>query len=291
VSVIRINYGNNEKPVALVPAPGAMSPGDLSPGGHRATLQIANGNVITLSDSAHQSIEKGVTNANGQLIYETAGVPEDKGLHLLSTPAGGEYMVTLPDSSKVWLNALSSLRYPASFNEKQRLVQLEGEAYFEVKHQQDKPFVVQLHDKTEITVLGTSFNVNAYRDEGVSKTTLLTGKVQVVSKNKKNQLTILPGEQAIVAVDGRIKKVQLPDPTHETAWQRGYFEFKDTEIEIVMRTIARWYNAEIIYETKPEVHLNASVRRDVPASELLKWFSHTKSVHFEITHNKIIVKP
>ena len=291
VLLLNLNSFKNEKPVAFVPAPGIIHPGDIGPGSKRATLQLGDGNIITLSDSVRQSIASGITNVDGQLLYKNGkGAPTDE-WHVLNTPPGGGYMVTLPDESKVWLNASSSLRYPPSFTGNQRKVELKGEGYFEVKHNGKMPFVVELPDNTQVTVLGTSFNINAYHDEPVIKTTLIEGRVRLNSSDTGSRLTIEPGQQAIVRPDGKMNMISLLNPTDESAWHNGYFEFKDAKIETVMRSIARWYDVEIVYQGKTKYHFNVSINRDVPVSNLLKMLQLTKRVHFEVKGRKIIVKP
>ncbi|HTE26014.1 FecR family protein [Flavitalea sp.] len=290
IKLLNLSSLKNEKPVAFVPAPGKINPGDIGPGSNQAILQLGNGSIITLTDSVIQPIAAGVSNVEGQLIYEHPAKGSAGEWHTLNTPPGGGYMITLPDESKVWLNAASSLRYPPVFTGKQRRVELSGEAYFEVKHNGKMPFVVELPNNTEVTVLGTSFNINAYHDEPVLKTTLIEGKVRVASSITNAELTIEPGEQAAITRNGKMNRVFLPNAADELAWQKGYFEFHDQTIESIMRTVARWYDADIVYEFKPRYHFNASIRRNVPVSRLLEMLQKTKRVHFEVVDRKIIVK-
>jgi ferric-dicitrate binding protein FerR (iron transport regulator) len=248
-----------------------------------------DGRIITLSDSMKQSIARGITNADGQLLYNQGTITSGVGWHVLNTPAGGGYMVILPDESKVWLNASSSLRYPPVFTGSHRRVDLKGEGYFEVKHNSKMPFVVNLPNHTQVTVLGTSFNVNAYDDEPAIKTTLFEGIVRVNSADTSRYLTIEPGQQAIITPDGKMSMVRLQNVNDASAWHNGYFEFNDETMEPIMRSIARWYDAEIIYESRPTYHFNASIRRDEPVSKLLKMLQMTNRVHFEVKDRKIIV--
>lgn len=272
---------------------------DILPGGNKATLTLANGEVINLSDAQAGNLDKqsGVQitkAADGQLIYtvqDNSDIPNDKpSYNTITTPRGGQYQVNLPDGSKVWLNAASSLKYPAnlsSFDE--RRVELRGEAYFEVAKNSHKPFIVET-DKQEVAVLGTHFNVKSYADDNSTKTTLLEGSVQVIPKvNRITRTTLKPGLQAELNDNGlKIKPVETDD---EIDWKNGDFVFKEESLESIMRKIARWYDVEIIYEDgiPQNVALEGFVSRSKRISAVLSLMESTGKVHFKIEGRKIIV--
>ena len=265
---------------------------DVDPGRNAAVLTLAGGKTVVLDDSAPRSIGRQggteILNKDGQLVYEALkGEPSETFYNTLTTQKGNIYHLTLPDGTKVWLNAASSITYPTAFTGKERRVSISGEAYFEVMKNQDKPFVVQQGDKT-VQVLGTSFDVNAYGDGAAWKTTLLEGKVRVVSRSASGLLA--PGEQAVIGNDDdRVAIVNDPDVEAVMAWKNGNFAFKDADIESVMQQAARWYDVQVIYEARPAFHVVAEVPRAVPLSELLKLLEATDQVHFRIEGKKVYV--
>lgn len=268
---------------------------DVLPGGNRAILTLSNGTTIKLDNQpngmlAHEGTSKISKTAGGKLIYNSIRFPhpaEGEKENMISTPRGGQYQITLSDGSKVWLNAASSLRFPATFTGKIRQVEITGEAYFEVAKNAAIPFIVKTRN-AEVQVLGTHFNVMAYDDEAVSKTTLLEGAVKIKSTTDVNVLK--PGEQALLNTHGRIDVSDHVDVEAETAWKNGTFSFKEASIEDVMRQIARWYDVTISYESRtlPVKQLTGSISRSVKASELLSMLSYT-GINFQIEGKKIIV--
>ncbi len=273
----------------------------LKPGGNQAILILANGDTVNLANAKNGLIDSSsgsdvMKTAEGQLSYEN---PEGRivAYHTLNTPIGGQYSVTLPDGSRVWLNSSSSLRYPVAFTGKERAVELQGEAYFEVKHIDNNtplPFIVKTGD-AEVQVLGTRFNVNAYKDEKAMKTTLLEGAVMVRSSPSlaggQESVTLKPGEQAIL-VDGRVvQEVSTNVDAEEVlAWKNGMFRFRDEPIENIMRQVGRWYGAEIVYVEKIDFHFNATIYRNEPVERLLEILEETKRVKFKIEGKKIYVR-
>lgn len=221
---------------------------DVPPGRHRAVLTLADGRQIDLStDQTGIVIGDGITYADGTvLLADPALTGGDADMLVLTTPRGGTYQVTLPDGSEVWLNANSTLRYPSRFTATQRVVQLEGEAYFNVKKQvQLQPFRVTTAAQT-IEVLGTEFNVNAYPEEPGTKTTLVTGSVEVISNHDHSRNRIVPGEQ--LTTYGNTSEIARVNIAHFTAWKDGRFSFDGKSFEQIMREMARWYDIEIQYE-------------------------------------------
>lgn len=266
---------------------------DALPGGNKATLTLSNGKTLIL-DGAQNGVlaEQGnitVSKAkDGQLIYHVAGNTANQNIafNTLSTPPGGQYQVVLPDGSKVWLNAASSLRFPALFKGQFREVKLTGEAYFEVAKNPDMPFKVK-SGLAEVEVLGTHFNIMAYDNESAMKTTLLEGAVKIKSGTSTNILK--PGEQAVLNKAGRMDVIENINIDEAIAWKNGLFQFNDTDVQSVMRQAARWYDLDVSYEGQiPKKRFTGRISRNVKASELLKILEYT-GISFRIQGKKIIV--
>jgi len=269
---------------------------DIQPGSNNATLTLANGKKITLSEVANGKLaeEAGVRinkADNGQLTYTVIDnqVSSENKINTLSTAMGQTYSIVLPDGSRVWLNAASSLRYPASFSSAaERRVQLTGEGYFEVAKDKAHPFIVQTA-KQDVAVLGTHFNVNAYADEPVVRTTLLEGSVKVNTKGfaRTNEVLLKPGLQAELNPSGSLK-VTEGDP-EVVAWKDGKFRFNNASLETVLRQLSRWYDVEIKYEAGvPDESFTGGISRDLKASEALEVLKYLK-VNFKIEGKTIIV--
>ncbi|PTS95214.1 anti-sigma factor [Pedobacter sp. HMWF019] len=272
---------------------------DLPAGGNKAVLTLADGSKIVLEDALKGTIAKqsGILitkTADGQLVYtQQANLrPNDAGssaaLNTIETPKGGQYQINLPDGTKVWLNAASSLSYPARFSGQQRRVILKGEAYFEVAKNKKMPFIVN-SERQNIEVLGTHFNVNAYDDERTTKTTLAEGSVKVSLTNNSGDTQILaPGQQAVV--DHQIK-VQSVDIEEALAWKEGIFMFNNENLESILRKVSRWYNVDIEFQQNQlrEKYFTGTVSRFGRVSQILKTLELTESVHFKIEGRKIIV--
>ncbi|TKC60221.1 FecR family protein [Pedobacter hiemivivus] len=271
---------------------------DIAPGGNKATLTLANGEVINLTeaktgDLGEQAGIQITKTADGQLIYTIEDSQNAAGSSLyntIETPKGGQYQILLPDGSKVWLNAASSLRYPANLTAmNERRVELKGEAYFEVKKANRKPFIVAT-DKQEVEVLGTHFNVKSYPDDNSTKTTLLEGSVQVSPKSSSISGVILkPGLQAELKPSGlKVLTVEVED---EIDWKNGDFVFKEESLESIMRKIARWYDVDVVYrdDVPKNVALEGLVSRTKSISEVLSLIQSTGKVHFTIEGRRIVV--
>ena len=266
----------------------------LKPGGNRATLTLADGKVIDLTyaktgvieDDSNSHVNK---TADGELVYvKDSSVIYTTALHTLSTPAGGQYQVTLPDGTRVWLNAATIIKYPPAFSGKERNVELKGEAYFEVAKNEKKPFRVLLADSTSVMVTGTHFNVNAYQNEKEQQVTLLQGSVTVL--NEINVTKLEPGTQALIKNKGIIKNNVL-DVQEITGWKDGLFVFHDAPIESIMMQIERWYDAKIIYKAATKQLFNATILRKEPLVKVLKLLELNGYVHFKIENNTIYVLP
>lgn len=268
---------------------------DILPGTNKATLTLANGRKISLNDSsngvlANEGNSKIIKTCEGQLVYESVKAdinPPSNFINIVETPAGGEYQLLLPDGSKAWLNAKSSLKYPTSFRgNNQRIVELTGEGYFEIAHNSSQPFIVKSAGQ-EIKVLGTHFNVNAYADEPYMLTTLLQGSVQV---SRANKITILrPGEQSQIATAGIM--VRNVNTERVVAWKNGKLAFKKTSIRQVLREISRWYDIEIEYMgNPPDYTISGEVSRQSNLSGILKILS-LSDVHYKQQGRKLSIFP
>jgi len=266
---------------------------DVSPGGDKATLTLADGSTIILDDAqngtlAQQGAAK-IIKLDGKLSYDqTKKNVKEVVYNTISTPKGGQYQLELPDGSLVWLNASSSIHFPTSFVENERRVNVTGEAYFEVAKNLSKPFIVGVNN-SEVQVLGTHFNINSYNDEDDMKTTLLEGSVKFVSGANTNILK--PGQQSQLAKNGDIKVVSDVDVDKVVAWKNGLFDFENAGIETVMRQLSRWYDVEVEYNGKPDDIFIAEMRRNIKLSDALKALELTGKVRFDIQGKKIIVMP
>ncbi len=264
----------------------------ILPGGDRAVLILGDGSTVlldtagngTITENAHTKVIK---LNNGQLAF-ASGPQKDATItyNTLSTPRGGQYALTLADGTKVWLNSASSLRFPTSFGD-ERIVELTGEAYFEVARHASKPFKVKVND-TEVKVLGTHFNIMAYPDEKAINTTLLEGSVSI---NKQKETVLLrPGQQAQIKNDGTIGVIRNADVEQAIAWKNGVFNFNGSDIETTMRQIARWYDIEVIYEDKINEHFNGTIPRNASIEKVLQMLEYTGVVRFNMQKRKIYVR-
>lgn len=266
---------------------------DVQPGGNKAILTLGDNSSIVLDSAANGKLaQQGNTVINktkdGELRYEQSGRKYEVAYNTLATPRGGQYQLVLPDGSKVWLNAASSIRYPTAFTGSERKVTVTGEVYFEVAHNVTKPFVVSV-DETTIEVLGTHFNINSYSEEKSIRTTLLEGKVRVVAKGQSGVLQ--PGQQAEWKSEG-LAIINDVDIEKTMAWKEGKFLFEHDALPDIMRQISRWYDVDIIYEgTPPANRFSGIISRNRNLSEILSMLAATKNIHFTIEGKKIIVRP
>ncbi|WP_341842695.1 FecR family protein [Chitinophaga caseinilytica] len=266
---------------------------DISPAGNKPTLTLADGSVVALDDSSNNGIAaQGGTHilqsSEGALEYQPGAAAETPVFNTLTTPAGCQFRLILADGSKVWLNAASSIRFPTAFRGEDRIVELEGEAYLEVSKDAAHPFRVITRGMT-VHVLGTHFNINAYKDEPVVRTSLLEGAVRVAGNGQSEVLS--PGQQAQVGQNGKMYVADGVDMRAVTAWKDGRFNFSGEPITEVMREVQRWYGAEIIYEGEVKHHFVGSIPRNLPVSRVLEMLEMTGRVRFEIDGKKITVRP
>lgn len=268
---------------------------DISPGKSAATLTLDNGKKIVLSavNNGQLAGEAGIIiskTAEGQLIYTATECKDTDKIHLhtLSTARGETYRLRLPDQSEVWLNASSSIKFPASFaSAKFREVELTGEAYFQIAKDKTHPFIVKTNLQ-EVKVLGTHFNVNSYPDHRKAVTTLIEGSVQVSNQGKQIKI-IKPGEQSTVQ-DGQGIEVSPAEIKNVMAWKNGYFRFRNEPIEEVMGKISRWYDIEVVYAGKisgERFNGNISLHKNI--SEVLNMLSYSNDVKFKVEGRRVTV--
>ncbi|MBS1745845.1 MAG: FecR family protein [Bacteroidetes bacterium] len=267
---------------------------DAAPGGNRAILTLANGSIINL-DSAQKGIiaKQGNTaitkTADGKIVYNIINASQTSiAYNLLSTPRGGQYQLMLPDGSKVWLNAASSIRYPSEFSGKERNVEVTGEVYFEVAKNPAMPFTVNVNNMT-VKVMGTHFNINAYSNEPNIKTTLIEGSIKIGTD--KDSAILKPGQQAQISKASPIKVFNNADMDEVLAWKNGFIAFKSADIETIMRQLSRWYDVDVVYNGKiSERNFTGEISRNENLSEVLK-ILQASNIHFKIENKKIIVMP
>jgi ferric-dicitrate binding protein FerR (iron transport regulator) len=281
------------------------------PGSNKAVLTLDNGKTIALDSAAHGMLsQQGQTTVNqqgGELIYESAATTTAAAGELiyntLTTPRGGQYQLTLPEGTQVWLNSASSIRFPAAFNDSANVVYVTGEVYFEVKPRYKKmkkervPFIVQVQTanglKQEVEVLGTHFNINAYEDEPFIATTLLEGKVSINRPGIAGPAFLLPGQQA--RLNPQAKQVQVignADVAQAMAWKNGLFRFDGVALKTVMRQLARWYDVEITFEQGAPVSepFNGAMQRSLQLPQVLKGMA-AMGIHVKKEGKHLIVMP
>lgn len=292
------------KTVATTTAP------DFQPGYNKATLVLADGSNIILDSAGNEKIavDSGITvNKNGgRLEYLQAGenINRSNQYNILSTPRGGQYQLVLPDGSTVWLNAASSIKYPVAFPNNERIVTITGEAYFEIKKDETRPFIVKGGGQ-EVQVLGTDFNMNVYEDEPLKKITLINGSVQVqemqTSTGKGFQpslkkAVLKPGQQAKVDRASNQMDVVAVDTDEATAWKNGYFYTSKADIGELMRQIGRWFDVEVDLshlppdKVKPLPTFSGRLNRNLSLSQIVK-ILELSDVKLQIEGKQIIILP
>jgi transmembrane sensor len=272
---------------------------DVAPGGNKAILTLSNGKQVVLTNAKNGIVAtQGDIAINktddGKLIYnadQTIDQPTGDELtyNTIATPPGGIYYLMLADGTQVWLNAASSIKYPVAFKGSERVVELTGEAYFEVAKNKDMPFRVKSAGQT-IEVLGTHFNINSYSNEKAIRTTLLEGSVKVSASNYTAMLK--PGEQSVFkALSNKgIRVTNKINIDEVMAWKNGKFMFAEADIETVMRQLERWYDVGVVYNGAiPTDHFTGKIPKNVNLSQVLQVLE-LSGVHFTIEGRKIIIK-
>ena len=293
ISVFLLNDKIGKKETAKTGTDQQRFKNDVLPGSDKATLTLADGSTILLDEALNGTIaQQGnskIIKLDGKLSYDPTNKNSREIVYnTISTPKGGQYQLELPDGSQVWLNATSSIHFPTSFTGTARRIEITGEAYFEIAKNPNMPFVVTVNN-SEVQVLGTHFNINAYNDEDNVKTTLLEGSVRFVNDEHINILK--PGQQAQLTKDGMTKVVSNVDVDEVVAWKNGMFAFENAGIETIMRQLSRWYDVEIEYKGKTDDLFIAEMRRNIKLSDALKALELTGKVKFDIQEKKIIVMP
>ncbi|WP_017257242.1 FecR family protein [Pedobacter arcticus] len=263
----------------------------ITPGQNKAVLTLSNGQTINLNEQNNGELatEAGVVVSklsDGELRYSVNENQTEQALQFntISTPRGGQYMVILPDGTKAWLNAHSSLRYPVYFAGKERVVEVHGEAYFEVTKNKLMPFKVIAND-VEIRVIGTHFNVTAYADEPTVRTTLLEGSVDV------NHNILLPGQQAQISHKSQKINISRVNTDEIVAWKNGLFIFRNEDVQSIMKKISRWYDVDVEFKDKKilDQRFGGTFSRSGELSDMLESMSLTGVIHFKTEGRRIIV--
>lgn len=279
------------KPKPLQPT-AQLIQNDIAPGHNQATLTLANGQKIVLTKGLKGQLAiqgSSVIQASGHdIAYNSQSNNEQVSYNTLATARGEQspYPLVLADGTRIWLNAASSVTFPTAFNGKDRTVKLTGEAYFEVVHNAGQPFKVTVNGQT-IEDIGTKFDIKAYQDEPVSRTTLMEGIVAVANNNQR--VILKPGEQAVLSAD-RLT-VANADLEAALAWKNELFHFSGSDIRTVMREFARWYDVDVAYRGQlPASHFEGEISRKVKASEV---FGALKRYHlqFKVDGKKVIISP
>lgn len=261
------------------------------PGKSYAVLELADGTSIDLGETAVRGqIQGGHWEVRSDsLKYCEEGVKGGEEYHTLKVPRGGEYTLVLADGSKVFLNAESSLKYPVLFSGDLRKVKLEGEAYFEVKRNPEKPFVVDIGGM-QVNVLGTTFGIRAYADEREIRTTLVSGRVNVSAGKQVYELK--PSEQAVFDKQTEAVKVAAVDTELFVGWKDGRLVFDNCSLERILKDLGRWYSFEVFYATSAakEIPFSLNIRKHEKFAQVLELMQSTGKIQFEINKNTVIVK-
>lgn len=263
----------------------------ILPGSSKAYLVLSDGKTIELQGK-HEFTDQKVNIRLDSLgiTYQSADKPGTIAYNTLRIPRGGEYNLTMSDGTRVWLNSKTDLIYPVTFTGNERRVKLSGEAYFEVTHDTEKPFIVET-DQMEVKVLGTSFNVNSYQDEPEVVTTLVTGRVQIQSQGQALKF-LNPSEQSVFNKESGQLLIRPVNTSTYTQWREGKFVFRNDDLEAVMRTLARWYDMEYEF-SQPELKTEkfyGMLGRYSNVHQLLEQFEKTGKVHFVFEGKKVIIQ-
>ena len=267
----------------------------MQPGTSKAILMMADGKEVVLEQGQNLNIllneRVRVATSSQGIVYEERGkgmVTEE--YNKLTTPIGGEYSLVLSDGTKVFLNADSELKYPVEFSDGKRIVDLKGEAYFEVHKDSLRPFIVRING-AEVTVLGTSFNVNTYGDDGQIYTTLVNGSVRVASMKNKQEEMLKPGMQSVMNVQSGLLTVRKVDVEPYVAWREGRFVFRAMTLDLIMRQLQRWYDFEVFYQNSElkDYEFRGVIKRDMDLDKVLSVIKATTNVDFEVKGKVITI--
>jgi transmembrane sensor len=297
ITVVYVWSNRRKSPMSITKAvPVLPVKPEKAAGRNTAILTLGDNTVVELDSLTNGLVatEGGsrVMLANGQLAYVAAkkGNTSTVTYNTVTTPRGGEYTITLPDGTKVWLNAASSLKFPTAFTGNKRAVEMSGEAYLAVAEDKTRPFEIKVGN-VNVAVHGTQFNIMGYEDEEKVVTTLVSGAVQIsVPGNAPKELE--PGEHAVINQSKGNLYVEKANVDEETAWKNGKTYFNGTNIKQIMRQIARWYDVEVEYKGDvSKLDFACTVSRHDKLSKLLELLEYTGTVHFSMKENTIIVEP
>lgn len=329
-SVVRKESDKNKNNTLVQQKPTDVINNTQVPDVHRVQLKLASGDVLYLDSNVngHVALQyRSVIFKRGDMIryeWSTGDAQTELEYNTLITPPARRFVLELPDGSKAWLNASSSITYPTAFIGKERIVQVTGEVYFEVNHypgtlgsHEKKPFIVYVNSMpgsmgvgAKVEVLGTHFNVNAYGDEPVIKTTLLQGKVKVSNQllqvagtgrmvnepqleNEINPalqtVVLIPGQQAQVNSNGKLEVIKYADVQETMAWHKGLLIFNDQPIKQIMKQLARQYDFDVEFDDKVDGHYTLTLTQEAPIDRVLQVLEFSGGVHFKVDGRKIVV--
>jgi ferric-dicitrate binding protein FerR (iron transport regulator) len=267
----------------------------IKPGSMKALLTLDNGKVLQLDTINTLSFREKdgtlVEKKGGKLNYTNVlnDQTSDPVYNTLSVPRGGEYNLVLADGTHVYLNAMSSFKYPVKFSGKSREVELSGEAYLEVKKDTSKPFIIKTQT-ISIEVLGTSFNLNAYENTESVITTLVEGRVRINSLKTNESQLLAPDEQATFNIKSGLTDIKKVDVNLYTAWRNGNLTFYDSRLEDIMTTLTRWYSAKVLYmdASVKELRFSGNLNRYGDINQILEIIRSTGKINIEIDKDTIL---
>lgn len=291
--LIYLQVFNFEKPIITTLEQQAQS---IVPGSNRAVLILADGSEHDLTSGGSSIISADGTeikNSGTKLEYQGKnGQPAEMKYNTLKIPRGGEYFLVLSDSTKVWLNSETTLRFPVQFAGDIRNVELTGEAYFEVSRNEKVPFIVTSGNQ-QIRVLGTQFNISSYPDDQNIYTTLVSGKVEVsLTSDPEAKMTLSPSEQSVIDKNNFQIRKSTVDVSPYVAWKDGRFVFQDEMLEDIMKTLSKWYDVQVVFANNAdkELRFTGNLERYADFSNILKKIERTNEVEFQITNNTITIQ-
>jgi ferric-dicitrate binding protein FerR (iron transport regulator) len=265
----------------------------IVPGGNKAILTLSNGQQVSLTDAQNGKLAEqsntAINKTSGGILQYSAGAKADTSMvyNTMTTPRGGKFTLILADGTLAVLDAASSIKYPVSFNRNERRVEITGQVYFEVAHNSAKPFRVTAKGQT-IEDIGTHFNINAYDDEPVMKTTLIEGKIKI--SNALNSKIMIPGDQAVIEGNDKAITIHKTDAEESIAWKNGLFIFHQKNIQEVMRAASRWYDIEVEYRGNiSSKKFGGIISRYKDITELLDNMKITAGIHYKIEGRRVIL--
>ncbi|MGX5816591.1 FecR domain-containing protein [Chitinophaga lutea] len=280
------HYRMSPRPQQSAPLAHSAKPGPILPGSSKAILTLADGSTVALDSAGRRTIQQGQTMVRlqqGQLQYNAGGEAPAAGFNVLTVPRGGQFSIVLPDGSRAWLNSASKLRFPTAFNEARRVVELEGQGYFEISKDAAHPFIVRTA-AVDVEVLGTAFDVMAYPDEKHVNATLVEGAVKVREHRLK------PGQQAQLEHATGAVTIRAADVQQVIAWKTGFFEFDNANIAEIMRQVERWYDIEVtLSNTGGAREYGGRISRGLPLPDLLRMLE-ASGAKFRLQGRKLYVE-